>query len=176
MPGDWFGLLGSYRNAFCPNKFTNHNIRSYTERYSVKDTANNGYQENVDNKLNQHNSSPQMFDNAPNLKIPRLSRQNTNFFSYKFLTINFYSFHACIYTHINPLVQRSSTDCGASLCVIKTCRGCGGHSPRWAAESDKKKNKSRKMRWAGHKACMEDRRNAYVFWLRDMRLRITWKT
>jgi hypothetical protein len=32
------------------------------------------------------------------------------------------------------LVQRSPTDYGASLCVIKKHRGRGGHSPRWAAE------------------------------------------
>jgi hypothetical protein len=31
------------------------------------------------------------------------------------------------------LVQRSSTDCGASLCVIKKPREWGGHGPRWAA-------------------------------------------
>jgi hypothetical protein len=31
------------------------------------------------------------------------------------------------------LVQRSSTDCGASLCVIKKPCARGGHSPRWAA-------------------------------------------
>jgi hypothetical protein len=35
------------------------------------------------------------------------------------------------------LVQRSPTDCGASLCVIKKPRGRGGHSPRWAAEPEK---------------------------------------
>jgi hypothetical protein len=35
------------------------------------------------------------------------------------------------------LVQRSPTDFGASLCVIKKPRGRGGHSPRWAAELDK---------------------------------------
>jgi hypothetical protein len=34
------------------------------------------------------------------------------------------------------LVQRSPTDCGASLCVIKKPRGRGGHSPRWAAEAE----------------------------------------
>jgi hypothetical protein len=32
------------------------------------------------------------------------------------------------------LVQRSPTDCGASLCVIKKPRERGGHSPRWARE------------------------------------------
>jgi hypothetical protein len=31
------------------------------------------------------------------------------------------------------VVQRSPTDCGASLCVIKKPRGWGGHSPHWAA-------------------------------------------
>jgi hypothetical protein len=36
-----------------------------------------------------------------------------------------------------PLVQRSPTDCGAPLCVIKKPRGWGGHSPRWAAEPEK---------------------------------------
>jgi hypothetical protein len=35
------------------------------------------------------------------------------------------------------LVQRSHTDCGASLCVIKKPRGRGGHNPRWAAEPEK---------------------------------------
>jgi hypothetical protein len=34
------------------------------------------------------------------------------------------------------LVQRSPTDCGASLCVIKKPRE-RGHSPRWAAVPDK---------------------------------------
>jgi hypothetical protein len=29
------------------------------------------------------------------------------------------------------LVQRSPTDCGASLCVIKKPRARGDHSPRW---------------------------------------------
>jgi hypothetical protein len=36
------------------------------------------------------------------------------------------------------LVQRSPTDCGASLCVISKPRERGGHSPRWAAEPEKK--------------------------------------
>jgi hypothetical protein len=35
------------------------------------------------------------------------------------------------------LVQRSPTDCGASLCVIKKPRELGGHSPRWAAVPEK---------------------------------------
>jgi hypothetical protein len=35
------------------------------------------------------------------------------------------------------LVQRSPTDCGASLCVIKKPRERGGHSPRWAAGPEK---------------------------------------
>jgi hypothetical protein len=35
------------------------------------------------------------------------------------------------------LVERSPTDCGASLCVIKKLRGQGGHSPRWTAEQKK---------------------------------------
>jgi hypothetical protein len=35
------------------------------------------------------------------------------------------------------LVQRSPTDFGASLCVIKKPRERGGHSPRWAAEPEK---------------------------------------
>jgi hypothetical protein len=37
------------------------------------------------------------------------------------------------------LVQRSPTDCGASLCVIKKPRGRGGHSLRWAAEPEREK-------------------------------------
>jgi hypothetical protein len=36
------------------------------------------------------------------------------------------------------VVQRSITDCGASLCVIEKPRGRGGHNPRWAAEPEKK--------------------------------------
>jgi hypothetical protein len=35
------------------------------------------------------------------------------------------------------LVQRSPTDCGASLCVIKKSRERGGHNPRWAAVPEK---------------------------------------
>jgi hypothetical protein len=35
------------------------------------------------------------------------------------------------------LVQRSPTDCGASLCVINKPCGRGGHTPRWAADSEK---------------------------------------
>jgi hypothetical protein len=35
------------------------------------------------------------------------------------------------------LVQKSPTDCGASLSVITIPRGRGGHSPRWAAEPEK---------------------------------------
>jgi hypothetical protein len=35
------------------------------------------------------------------------------------------------------LIQRSPTDCGSSLCVIKKPRERGGHSPCWAAESEK---------------------------------------
>jgi hypothetical protein len=35
------------------------------------------------------------------------------------------------------LVQRSPTDCGATLCVIKKLRERGGHSPRCAAEPEK---------------------------------------
>src|SRR5215510_164036 len=34
------------------------------------------------------------------------------------------------------LVQRSPTDCGASLCVITKPRERRGHSPRWAAEPE----------------------------------------
>jgi hypothetical protein len=34
------------------------------------------------------------------------------------------------------LVQRSPTDRGASLCVIKKPRLRGGHDPRWAAEPE----------------------------------------
>jgi hypothetical protein len=34
-------------------------------------------------------------------------------------------------------VQRSPTDRGASLCVIKKSRERAGHSPRWAAEPEK---------------------------------------
>jgi hypothetical protein len=36
--------------------------------------------------------------------------------------------------HCDELITRpeDSTDCGASLCVIKKPRGRGGHSPRWA--------------------------------------------
>ena len=40
------------------------------------------------------------------------------------------------------LVQRSPTDCGASLCVIKKRREWGGHGPRWAAApQETKQNK-----------------------------------
>jgi hypothetical protein len=35
------------------------------------------------------------------------------------------------------VVQSSSTDCGASFCVIKKLRERGWHSPRWAAEPEK---------------------------------------
>jgi hypothetical protein len=34
------------------------------------------------------------------------------------------------------LVQRSTTDCGASLCVITKSCGQGGYSPHWAAEPE----------------------------------------
>jgi hypothetical protein len=34
------------------------------------------------------------------------------------------------------LVQRSPTECVSLLCVITKPRGRGGHSPRWAAESE----------------------------------------
>jgi hypothetical protein len=37
-------------------------------------------------------------------------------------------------------VQRSPTDCGASLCVITKPRERGGHSPRWAAEPENNNN------------------------------------
>jgi hypothetical protein len=40
------------------------------------------------------------------------------------------------------LVQRSPTECGASLCVIKKLRERGGHSPRWAAEPERIINNS----------------------------------
>jgi hypothetical protein len=40
------------------------------------------------------------------------------------------------------LVQRSPTDCGASLCVIKKPRERGGHGPRWAAEPRKQSQNS----------------------------------
>jgi hypothetical protein len=36
------------------------------------------------------------------------------------------------------LVQRSPTDCGVLLCVIKKPREWGGHSPRWAEAASKK--------------------------------------
>jgi hypothetical protein len=42
----------------------------------------------------------------------------------------------CVVTRWS-LVQRSPTDCGASLCVIKKPRGRGGHSPRWVVEPEK---------------------------------------
>ena len=35
------------------------------------------------------------------------------------------------------LVQRSHTDCGASLCLIKKPQKWGGHDPRWAAAPQK---------------------------------------
>jgi hypothetical protein len=35
------------------------------------------------------------------------------------------------------LVQKSLTNCDASVCVIKKSSGQGGHSPRWAAEPEK---------------------------------------
>jgi hypothetical protein len=35
------------------------------------------------------------------------------------------------------LVQRSPTECGASLCGIKKPRERGSHSPRWAVEPEK---------------------------------------
>jgi hypothetical protein len=38
------------------------------------------------------------------------------------------------------LVQRSPTDCGASLCVIKKPCEWGGHGPRWVAEPRKQTN------------------------------------
>jgi hypothetical protein len=38
------------------------------------------------------------------------------------------------------LVQRSPTDCGASLCVIRKPLGRGGHSPRWAAALEEENN------------------------------------
>jgi hypothetical protein len=34
------------------------------------------------------------------------------------------------------LVQRSPTDCGAPLCVIKKPRERGGHSPRWTTDPE----------------------------------------
>jgi hypothetical protein len=37
-------------------------------------------------------------------------------------------------------VQRISTECGASLCVIKKPREWGGHSPRWGATPSEKEN------------------------------------
>jgi hypothetical protein len=42
---------------------------------------------------------------------------------------------------LKELITRpeSPTDCGASLCEIKKPRGREGHSPRWAAEQEKKK-------------------------------------
>jgi len=36
------------------------------------------------------------------------------------------------------LVQRSPTDCGASLCVIQKPREWGAHDPRWAAAPNEK--------------------------------------
>ena len=36
------------------------------------------------------------------------------------------------------LVQRSPTDCGASLCVIKKAQERGGPGPPWAAEPQKR--------------------------------------
>jgi hypothetical protein len=43
----------------------------------------------------------------------------------------------CCQVEVWSLVQRSPTDCSASLCVIIKLRGRGGHSPRWAAEPEK---------------------------------------
>jgi hypothetical protein len=37
------------------------------------------------------------------------------------------------------LVQRSPTDCDASLCVIKKPQKWGGHGPHWAAAPQKTK-------------------------------------
>jgi len=61
-------LRGSYRDTFSPNKFVNHNIRSCTGQYGVKETANNGDQESADNKKYQHNISSQIFDYESNFK------------------------------------------------------------------------------------------------------------
>jgi hypothetical protein len=41
-----------------------------------------------------------------------------------------------VFATVWSLVQWSPTDCGVS-CVIKKPRGWGGHSPRWAAESER---------------------------------------
>jgi hypothetical protein len=40
------------------------------------------------------------------------------------------------------LVQRSPTECGASLCVICKPQEWGGHDPRWVAAPQQKKNVS----------------------------------
>jgi hypothetical protein len=44
------------------------------------------------------------------------------------------------------LVQRSPTDCGASLCVITKPREWGGHRPRWASEPEKINNNNNRSR------------------------------
>jgi hypothetical protein len=56
------------------------------------------------------------------------------------------------------LVQRSSTDYGASLCVIKKPRERGGHSQRWAAEPEKQTNYIQEC----HRAC-ESRSESITF-------------
>jgi hypothetical protein len=43
------------------------------------------------------------------------------------------------------LAQRSPTDCGVSLCMIKKPRGRGGHSPCWAAEPERERERERNI-------------------------------
>jgi hypothetical protein len=40
-------------------------------------------------------------------------------------------------------VQRSPTDCGASLCVIEKPRERGGHNPHWAAEPERERERDK---------------------------------
>jgi hypothetical protein len=43
------------------------------------------------------------------------------------------------------LIQRSTTDFGASLCVIRNLVMRAGHSPRWAALPEIKKNINKRV-------------------------------
>jgi len=51
------------------------------------------------------------------------------------------------------LVQRSPTDFGASLCVIKKPQKWGGHGPRWAAAPQKTKQTSPSVRLGIQRSC-----------------------
>jgi hypothetical protein len=86
--------------------------------------------------------------------------------------------HGCLYLlsvvccHVEvsasgwSLVQRSPTDCSASLCVITKPRKQGGHRPHWAAEPEKTINSNNERCCSSYTPKTHLYRDRFILFLR----------